>query len=197
MNGNIFCNGSIRIIVSKIGSSVLRNRDPHLSCIDGDILRLHIAAVAVDDDTVHPNRGAGGVPAIFAFAHGLAWPCFKSILAIRCRPCPQADILPILGNLRMNLEFFHILRQIAGGLCIVADFYIFCIIHRDPSIFAFQLVVTGLNRCVIRIDNNVVGGFGNPAVIPTIIVAICFHLAAGPCIKSVCAIVCPRPQVRV
>ena len=97
----------------------------------------------------------------------------------------------------MNLEFFYILRQITGGLCIVADFYIFCIGHRDPSIFAFQLVVTGLNRSVIRIDNNVVGGFGNPAVIPAIIVAVCFHLATGPCIKSVCAIVCPCPQVRV
>ena len=197
MNGNIFCNGSIRIIVSKIGSSVLRNRNPHLSCIDGDILRLHIAAVAVDNDAVHPNGSAGSVPAIFAFAHGLAGPCFKSILAIRCRPCPQADVLPIIGNLRMNLEFFYILRQITGGLCIVTDFHIFCISHRDPSILAFQLVVAGLNRCIIRIDNNVVGGFGNPAVIPAIIVAVCFHLATGPCIKSVCAIVCPCPQVRV
>ena len=81
MNGNIFCNGSIRIIVSKIGSSVLRNRNPHLSCIDGDILSLHIAAVAVDNDAVHPNGSAGSIPAIFAFAHGLAGPCFKSILA--------------------------------------------------------------------------------------------------------------------
>ena len=150
MHGNIFCNGSIRIIVSKIGSSVLRNRNPHLSCIDGDILRLHIAAVAVDNDAVHPNGSAGSVPAIFAFAHGLAGPCFKSILAIRCRPCPQADVLPIIGNLRMNLEFFYILRQITGGLCIVTDFLILGISHRGPSILAFLLVVAGRKRCIFQ-----------------------------------------------
>ena len=53
MNGNIFCNRSIRIIVSKVGCTILRNCNPHFGRINGDIIRLHITTVAVDNNAIH------------------------------------------------------------------------------------------------------------------------------------------------